>query len=417
MQVSWSVIDSYGRPTGSDVLNSLYSILNIDLEWMLGSLQPVNGESSGLWRSGYATLKLHDGEAPSWLIKRMTRLSEAIFSVMAEVYDSKKILSRLSDPFFFQSCSNVLGFDWDSSGSTTVTCSVLKEAFDRIDVGIRGIGGKGRHSKAVNEASKLRVLGLSDEQISLIRYASRISAKVDTAAVQAGYSLYHHSVFAERGGGWIVIQQGMRLKDSLARRFHWSSDFLRDFVVEPHKAIVGFRHDSALDMTAVESEGSRKACVDLVREGVGRLRRLFRSIEVEAQPSLGRWLGLEDSLRLRGYSVPRRVNWRALEAACMNPPAGFEGLLASPGVGPSTIRGLTLLAQLLFGEEPSWVDPVKYSFAFGGKDGVPFPVDCRAMDEAVEVLESAVESAKLGEREKLDALARLGRTRTWTLDR
>ncbi|MEM2942897.1 MAG: DUF763 domain-containing protein, partial [Candidatus Bathyarchaeia archaeon] len=187
---------------------------------------------------------------------------------------------------------------------------------------------------------------------------SRISAKVDTAAVQAGYSLYHHSVFAEREGGWIVIQQGMRLKDSLARRFHWSSDFLRDFVVEPHKAIVGFRHNSALDMTAEKSEGSRRACVDLVREGAGRLRRLFDSIGRESQPSLERWLGLEDSVRLRGYSVPRRVNWRALEAVYMNPPVDFEGLLAYPGVGPATIRGLALIAQLLFGEEPSWVDPV-----------------------------------------------------------
>ncbi|MEM4250788.1 MAG: DUF763 domain-containing protein [Candidatus Bathyarchaeia archaeon] len=370
-----------------------------------------------MWKSGYANLRLHNGEAPAWLIKRMTRLSEAIFSAMAEVYGSREILSRLSDPFFFQSCSNVLGFDWDSSGSTTVTCGILKEAFDRIDVGVRGIGGKGRRSKAVDEASKLRVLGLSEEQISRIMYASRISAKVDTAAVQAGYSLYHHSVFAEREGGWIVIQQGMRLKDSLARRFHWSSDFLRDFVVEPHKAIVGFRHNSALDMTAEKSEGSRRACVDLVREGAGRLRRLFDSIGRESQPSLERWLGLEDSVRLRGYSVPRRVNWRALEAVYMNPPVDFEGLLAYPGVGPATIRGLALIAQLLFGEEPSWVDPVKYSFAFGGKDGTPFPVDRRAMDEATEMLESAVESARLGEREKLDALARLGRTQTWTHDR
>jgi len=360
-----------------------------------------------LRRSGYATLRLHGGKAPAWLVTRMTRLSEAIFEAMAEVFGPKEILFRLSDPFFFQSCSNVLGFDWDSSGSTTVTCGVLKEAFDRVDIGVKGIGGKGKRSKALHEISKLEPLGLSDEQISRISYASKISAKVDTAAIQAGYGLYHHAVFAEKEGSWIVIQQGMRPKDHLARRFHWSSDEVRDFVVEPHKAIVGFKHDSVLDMTAKESENSRKACVDLVHEGTGRLHRLFQSIEKEAQPSLERWLDRENYLKQRDYTVPHRVNWRSLEKLYLNPPTNFEELLSSPGVGSSTVRGLALLAELVFGEEPSWMDPVKYSFAFGGKDGVPFPVDRRAMDEATEIIGSAVEAAKLGDREKLDALARL----------
>jgi len=362
---------------------------------------------SRLRRSGYATLRLHGGKAPAWLITRMTRLSEAIFEAMAEVYSPKEILFKLSDPFFFQSCSNVLGFDWDSSGSTTVTCGVLKEAFDRIDVGIRGLGGKGKRSKAIHEISKLESLSLSKQQISRICYASRISSKVDTAAIQAGYGLYHHTVFAEEEGGWIVIQQGMRPKDRLARRFHWSSDEVSDFVVEPHKAIVGFRHESVLDMTAKESERTRNACVDLVHEGTSRLNRLFQSIEKEAQPSLERWLGQDNCLRQKTYTIPHRVNWGSLGRLYMDPPTNFEELLGSPGVGPSTIRGLALLAELVFGEEPSWRDPVKYSFAFGGKDGVPFPVDRRAMIEATEIIGSAVQAAKLGDRERLDALARL----------
>jgi len=365
-------------------------------------------ECIGVRRSGFATLRLHGGKAPAWLVVRMTRLSAAMFEAMADICCPRKILARLSDPFFFQACSNVLGFDWDSSGSTTVTCGVMKEALDRIDIGVKAVGGKGRNSKVSCEISKLgKSLDLSDEEVLKIGYGSRISAKVDTAAIQAGYSLYHHTVFAEEGGGWVVVQQGMRPQERLARRYHWFSEEVEDFVVEPHKAIVGIRHDAVLDMTARESDGSRKACVDLVHEGTGRLRRLFKSIENKAQPSLERWLGCEVYQEARSYAVPSRVNWEALERIYLNPPSNFEGLIAFAGVGPATIRGLALVAELVFGEEPSWRDPVKYSFAFGGKDGVPFPVDRKAMDEATEVLESALESSEIGDREKLEALARL----------
>ncbi len=359
-------------------------------------------------RSGLATLRLHGGKAPGWLVARMTRLSSALLEAMAEIHSSREILSRLSDPFFFQALSNALGFDWDSSGSTTVTCGALKEALDRIDIGIKAAGGKRKQSKTLSEISDMKlVLDLSEEEVSKVRYGSRISAKVDTAAIQAGYPLYHHSVFVEKNGGWVVIQQGMKPHERLARRYHWLSFELKDFVVEPHKAIVGFKHDTVLDMTAVDSEDSRKACVDLAHEGARRLDRLFKSIERESQPSLDKWFGGMNHSGLRAYSVPSRMNWEVLEKLYLSPPSDFEGLLAFPGVGPSTIRGLALLAELIFGHEPSWRDPVKYSFAFGGKDGVPYPVDRRAMDEATEVIRSSVETAKLGKREKLDALERL----------
>ena len=359
-------------------------------------------------RSGLATLRLHGGKAPSWLIARMTELSAALLEAMAESYSPREILSRLSDPFFFQGLSNALGFDWDSSGSTTVTCGVLKEALSRINIGMKAVGGKGKRSKILPEISGLKEkLNLSEEDVSRIKYGSRISAKVDTAAIQAGYPLYHHSVFAEKEGGWVVIQQGMRPQERLARRYHWLSYEVKDFVVEPHKAILGLKHDAVLDMTSKDSEDSRKACVDLAHERTRRLERMFQSVEKKAQPSLDRWLGETGHHRLRSYVTPSRMNWEALEKIYLNPPSSFEGLLAFPGVGPSTVRGLALLAELLFGHEPSWRDPVRYSFAFGGKDGIPFPVDRRAMDEATDVIRSAVESAKLGNRERLDALARL----------
>jgi hypothetical protein len=331
---------------------------------------------------------------------------------MADLYGSETILTRLSDPLFFQACSNVLGFDWDSSGSTTVTCGVLKNALDKIDIGVKAVGGKGKRSNVMHDLEMFREsLFLSEEEVSKIGYASKTSAKVDTAAIQSGYGIYHHSVFADNDGNWVIIQQGMRPEKHLARRFHWLSDEVDSFVIEPHKGIVGVKHDHILDMTAHDSAGSRRACVDLIHEKTSRLRRLFQSVEKKNQSSLRRWMDLE-SIKPHmdneiSYSIPTKVNWKALESLYINPPSDFEGLLGFPGVGPATIRGLAFLSELLFGEKPSWKDPVKYSFAFGGKDGIPFPVDRRAMDNAIEILKSAVESSKLGNKEKLDAISRI----------
>jgi hypothetical protein len=363
-------------------------------------------------RSGSATLRLHGGKAPYWLINKMTRLSIALLEAMAELHGSEIILSRLSDPLFFQACSNVLGFNWDSSGSTTVTCGVLKNALDRIDIGVKGVGGKGKRSNVMRDLDTFREsLFISEEEVSKICYASKTSAKVDTSAIQSGYGLYHHSVFADSNGNWAIIQQGMRPEKHLARRFHWLSDDIESFVVEPHKGIVGVKHDHVLDMTASDSAGSRKACVDLANEKTSRLRRLFQSVEKKKQSSLRRWMDIESVKPYVkneiSYSIPTKVNWKAFERIYINPPNNFEELLVSPGVGPATIRGLAFLSELLFGEKPSWKDPVKYSFAFGGKDGIPFPVDRKAMTNATEILKSAVESSKLGNKEKLEAISRI----------
>ena len=363
-------------------------------------------------RSGSATLRLHGGKAPYWLINKMTRLSVALLEAMADLYGSEKILTRLSDPLFFQACSNVLGFDWDSSGSTTVTCGVLKNALDKIDIGVKAVGGKGRRSNVIRALGIFKEsLSLSEEEVSKIGYASKTSAKVDTSAIQSGYDLYHHSVFADINGNWAIIQQGMRPQEHLARRFHWLSDNIESFVIEPHKGIVGVKHDHVLDMTALDSTGSRKACVDLVHEKTTRLRSLFQSIEKKEQSSLRRWMDIK-SIKPHidsqiSYSIPAKVNWKALERLYINPPGDFEELIGFPGVGPATIRGLAFISELLFGEKPSWRDPVKFSFAFGGKDGIPFPVDRRAMENATEILRSAVESSKLGSKEKFEAISRI----------
>ncbi|MEM3061377.1 MAG: DUF763 domain-containing protein, partial [Candidatus Bathyarchaeia archaeon] len=346
---------------------------------------------------------------------RMVGLSKAIFEIIMDEYGIKEVLSRLSNPFFFQACSNTLGFDWDSSGSTTVTCAVLKRAFSDLKLGIESAGGKGKHSrKTLNEIETIgKRFDLSEETIKCLKYASRMTAKVDSAAIQAGYQIYHHMIFVSEDGDWAVVQQGMNPFYSLARRYHWLSEELKSFVVEPHKAIVcERRHEKVLNMVDVESEGCRKACKDLALESSSRLKRLFFGLAKEKeQTSLESWVHESSDLRTQSlleYSViPSRINWEALKRAYEIQPENFEELLAVKGIGPATVRGLALISDLIFGQPPSWKDPAKFSFAFGGKDGIPFPVDKESMDKSIEILLNAIYEAKIGRREKLSAIKRL----------
>ncbi len=351
----------------------------------------------------------------------MVRLARGIFMIMADEYGLKGVLARLSNPIFFQACSNALGFDWNSSGSTTVTCYTIKQALANIDLGIRTAGGKGKYSRmAKKEIEEIgRHFDLSEEEVAKMRYASKMTAKVDNTAIQAGYQLYHHTIFITKEGDWAVIQQGMNADFKTARRYHWLSNGIENFIVEPHKGIVGDRtHDNVLDMTASQSEGARKISVEMVREGANRLKPLYEGI-LNRQRLLTDWFGREEEgapkmeSRYDIYSVKiGRIDWKSVEKAWKLEPHNYEELLAISGIGPSTVRGLALISELIFGEPPSWKDPVKYSFAFGGKDGVPFPIDRKVMDGAINLLEDAIYRAKLGDREKYDALNRLATWRT-----
>lgn len=372
-----------------------------------------------LSKIGFAELKLHSGYAPAWLINRMIKLARNLLLIMIDEYGYREVLSRFSNPIFFQACSNVLGFDWDSSGSTTVTCSVLKHALKEINVGIKIAGGKGKCAILtpieIDEIGKL--LNLSNEEIYKIKYASRMAAKVDSGAIQAGYQLYHHSIFISEGGDWTIIQQGMNPKFKAARRYHWFSNDIKSFVVEPHQGIVGDKvHSKVLNMTAKQSEEARKISVELINEGVNKLKRLYAYLN--NQKLLTNYFSENKDVNnnnfkyYNAYSVNlKKVNWKVLEKAWKLEPQNYEEFLAVPGVGPSTIRGLALISELVFGAAPSWKDPIKYSFAFGGKDGVPFPIDRKAMDEAITFLEEAINKAKLGNKEQLYAFKRLAEWR------
>ncbi|MGB9676558.1 MAG: DUF763 domain-containing protein [Candidatus Bathyarchaeales archaeon] len=366
-------------------------------------------------RTGIAGLPLHYGKAPKWLVVRMRKLAREIVTIIVDEYGTGEFLKRLSDPFWFQALGCVLGYDWHSSGVTTVVTGVLKQAVVPEEHGIAVCGGKGKISRqAPLEIEKVgEKFGFSTSSIESLRYASKISAKVDNTAIQAGYQLYHHAFFVSEDGKWSVIQQGMCPQDRTARRFHWLSESVKNFVEEPHSAIVGdAKREIALDMTAKESEGCRKVSVDIAKEKPNKVMRLIMSLRPAYQKSLQDWLPKTAETAWREYpidvlSMPANINWKALQEAYEFQPRNYEELLAVRGVGPATVKGLALVAELIYGEKPSWKDPVKYSFAYGGKDGVPYPVKRKAMDESIQILKRAIEEAKIGDKEKLQSLQRL----------
>jgi len=364
-------------------------------------------------KTGFAELPLHHGHAPRWLFHRMVRLGRCILEALIDEGGPQEVLTRLADPYWFQAFACVLGYDWHSSGTTTVTCAAVKAAVDPMAHGIAVAGGKGRVAKK----APLEIDGIgktfqwSAKQINAMKYASRMSAKVDTAAIQAGYPLYHHVVLVNEAGDWAVIQQGLNPDDRTARRYHWLSDHVASYVDEPHDAIVGdLRKPRVLNMTAHASEGSRRAALDLLNDGPERLRRQLLAPQPQEQRALSDWMdgrGGDRGTPIRGLIMPRSINWTALKAAYAITPQSYEELLAFQGVGPATVRGLALIADVLYGAPPSWRDPVKYSFCVGGKDGVPFPVDKTAYDAIINVMRAAVEQAKVGRIERVNALKRL----------
>ncbi len=345
---------------------------------------------------GIADLPLHYGQAPRWLFDRMVKLSREIFEVIVYEYNRDEILKRLSDPFWFQSLSCVLGYDWHSSGCTTVTIGALKEALKDSNLGIWVAGGKGRSMRKT--PIEIENSDISENKVKNLKYSSKLCAKVDNSAIQSGHNLYHHSIIYNEECNWAVIQQGMHLEDRTARRYHWLSGF-ESFVDEPHQSIIGKKQLNVLNMVSSSSRDARKASVDVGKEPTSNLQSLF----TQSQKTLDEFLkGAPERKYLR---MP--VNWKGIERVYEFQPRNYEELLSIDGVGPSTVRALSLISELIQGAKPSYEDPVRYSFTVGGKDGIPFPVDRQAMDKATEVLRDSIQQAKIGREEKLRAVKRL----------
>ena len=357
-------------------------------------------------------LPLHGGAAPRWLFKRMVRLSGAISEAVVDEYGSEELLRRLADPLWFQAFSCVLGFDWHSSGTTTVTCGALRKGLEDAGLGVRLAGGKGASVRdAVGHIESLADDGfVSDGDARMLVRSSRLSAKVDSCAVQDDHNLYHHTIVFDDGGNWTVVQQGMSDRTGFARRYHWcSAELGDDFVSQPHTGIAGTRMDSVLDLTSDTSREARTVSTDLGCERPSKVEGIIRMASLGHQKSLSEFSGGDEPPPFRSYLMPKRVDWDALARCYQVQPRTYEELLLVKGVGPKLTRALALISQAVYGSPLSWEDPVKFSFAVGGKDGVPFPVDRSAMDSATRTLREAVEQSRIGMPERKDALRRLSR--------
>ena len=355
-------------------------------------------------RTGIANLPLHHGKAPRWLFDRMVKLSREITIAIVTEYGPEEMLRRLSHPYWFQAFGCILGFDWHSSGVTTTLCGALKEAMKGLerDMGLFVAGGKGRTSRRTPAEIERwgELISLDPEPLV---YASRMSAKVDSAAIQDGYQLYHHTFLFTPNGSWTVIQQGMNETNRYARRYHWLSEAVTDFVNEPHSAILSDSRGQALNLIASESDPAREIIAGIAtgekpEKTLADLKRI-KTLDLPARHAI-----LVQDLHPDSLS-------KIILSAYERQPQGFEQLLGLQGVGAKTIRALSLISELVYGVAPSYRDPARYSFAHGGKDGIPYPVDKQTYDQSIELLSRAINRTKLSVDEKQKAFRRLNRMR------
>ena len=353
-------------------------------------------------RTGVANLPLHHGRAPRWLFERMVKLAREITIAIVADFGAEEMLRRLSHPYWFQAFGCILGFDWHSSGVTTTLCGALKEGLKGTerDLGLFVAGGKGKTSRQTPAEIERwgEIISLDPEPLV---YASRMSAKVDSSAIQDGYQLYHHTFIFTNDGAWTVIQQGMNEANRYARRYHWLGEAVADFVNEPHSAILSEAIGQAFNLTASESDPARTAIA-----GIATTEKPEKNLaELKKIKTL--------SLPARHEIVARDLHpdsiSKILLSAYERQPQDFEQLLGLSGVGAKTIRALSLISELVYGIAPSYRDPARYSFAHGGKDGIPYPVDRKTYDQSIELLSRAVRKTKLGLKDQNDALNRLNR--------
>jgi len=371
-------------------------------------------------RSGSADLPLHGGRVPRWLADRMTRLGALMAEAIVREYGRDEFLRRLAHPFWFQSFGAVMGMDWHSSGITTSVIGALKRGLAPLsgELGIHVCGGRGKHSRAT--PGELVAIG---EKVGFdgaaLAGASRLVAKVDSAAVQDGFDLYLHGFVVTDDGQWVVVQQGMNGERRQARRYHWLSENLKSFVDDPHAAVDGPGQGRIVNLADHRAQASRLAQLELLQtlgpDGIAREMARIEGKAVSAPPPIDAPLQLgllphlvmPDHHDVRGSDVVTRRLHGALAAAAENGPRDFTELLQVPGVGARTVRALAMVAEVVHGAPCRFSDPARFSLAHGGKDRHPFPVPTRVYDHTIGVLKSAVENAKLGRDEHLAAIRRL----------
>jgi len=349
-------------------------------------------------RVGHADLRLCTGPVPHY--RQIVELGGALIEYMADELGPSETLRRFSHPIWFEAMASAMGFEWQFSGATTVTIRAISEAIRgrEEDLGIHVVGGKGREARTANKVPEE------------IKEPDIVTTKVDSSLVQDGYDIYFHSVMYTENGEWVVINQGMNTNERLARRYHWSWEggrFLNDA-----EEIAGRKEKRVLDLQTKESEEARKTILDIIHdEPPKRIAYLILSLRRRpGQKTLADY-GIDGFARVKympfAFRIPKRINEEALKIA--KDAQNFVELIKTPGIGPSTVRGLAFVASLVYGAPVSWKDPVKYTYAFGTKAGKPWMVEREEMVRAASFLREAIEEAKIGDKTKKGALERLAR--------
>lgn len=351
-------------------------------------------------RSGIADLPLHGGRVPPWLAERMTRLGTGICEAVLYHYGTSELLSRLSDPFWFQALGCVMGMDWHSSGITTSVMGALKRGLNprAHELGIYVCGGRGRHSRKTPD--ELRAVAeranLNGEELAR---NSRLTARIDNNAIADGFQLYLHSFVVSSSGEWTVVQQGMNDATGLARRYHWHSASVHDFTSEPHTGIVGQSviEDDIMNLVEHRARPAQNALLEMAHEHPERTLCEARKLVMPRHHDV------------RAENVDLKRLGAVLAVAYERDLRDFASLLLLENLGPRTLQSLALVAEVVHGTPTRFADPARFSFAHGGKDGHPFPVPLKTYDQSLSVLRRSLNEAKVGRSEKLDGFARLDR--------
>ena len=364
-------------------------------------------------RSGVADLPLHGGRVPAWLASRMSTLGTAIAESVLLHYGRPALLSRLSDPFWFQALGAVMGMDWHSSGITTSVMGALKRGLNprAHELGVYICGGRGKQSRETPGELRAIAERINLDGDALVR-TSRLTARVDNNAVADGFQIYLHSFVLTRDGDWAVVQQGMNEASRLARRYHWHSAAVRDFTSEPHTAIVGEHAGTIMNLVDRDARPAQEALLAITREDpartLGDIRAAFaHGASAPRRLEMSRHLRMPAHHDVRAKDVNEKRLGAVLALAHERDLCNFASFLLLEQLGPRTLQSLALVAEVVHGTPTRFDDPARFAFAHGGKDGHPFPVPLKVYDESIAVLRRALDSARLGDTDKLGGFTRL----------
>ena len=346
--------------------------------------------------SGTIGMPLHFGKVPRFLTERMGKMGDAIVESVVYNYGKSEVLTRMSDPNWFQALGAVMGMHWNSSGVTATVLGSLKQHINpkASDLGLYILGGKGK--SAWNTPNQIhRVADRHGLPGTELAKSARLTSRIDNNAIQDGFNLYQQYFILSDEGEWTAISQGLNKQSRRARRYHWHSPTVRSFGDSPHTGIVGLENQRVLNLTDSTADMLRSHMVDLTKENPKIVAEAIREAELPNRHDVRR----EDVNMGRLASVLDLAYNRDIEK--------FEDLVDLHGVGPRTLKALAMASEIIHGDATRFDDPARFAFAVGGKDGRPHPVDTESLDETISMLQNAVDRAKLGEKDKSNALRRL----------